>query len=52
MLYNDAIMLAKHFSRPLGFWGRDRPCMTVYDSQMPIYIRMLFERGHKILFID
>lgn len=26
--------------------------MTVYDSQMPIYIRMLFERGHKILFID
>lgn len=31
-MYNDAIVLAKLFNRHLGFWGKDRPCITVYDS--------------------
>ena len=37
VMYNDAIIIAKMFNRHLGFWGKDRPCLTVYDSQLPIY---------------
>lgn len=51
-MYNDAIIIARIFNRHLGFWGRDRPCLTVYDSQLPIYQRTLLEKGHKIMLVE
>lgn len=52
VMYNDAIIIARMFNRHLGFWGRDRPCLTVYDSQLPIYQRTLLEKGHKIMLVE
>ncbi|CAD8206909.1 unnamed protein product [Paramecium octaurelia] len=52
VMYNDAIIVAKMFNRYLGFWGKDRPCVTVYDNQLPMYQRALLEKGHKIIMIE
>ncbi|CAD8191337.1 unnamed protein product [Paramecium octaurelia] len=52
VLYNDAIIIAQMFNRYLGFWGKDTPCLTVYDNQLPIYQRALLEKGYKIMIID
>ncbi|CAD8045359.1 unnamed protein product [Paramecium sonneborni] len=52
VMYNDAIIIAKMFNRHLGFWGKDRPCLTVYDSQLPIYERTLLEKGYKIMLVE
>ena len=32
VMYKDAIIIAKTFNRMLGFWGKERPCITIYDS--------------------
>ncbi|CAD8089212.1 unnamed protein product [Paramecium primaurelia] len=52
VIYNDAIIIAKIFNRYLGFWGKDRPCLTVYDNQLPIYQRSLLEKGYKVMIIE
>lgn len=51
-MYNDAIIVAKMFNRYLGFWGKDRPCVTVYDNQLPIYQRALLDKGYKVIMIE
>ncbi|CAD8188495.1 unnamed protein product [Paramecium pentaurelia] len=52
VMYNDAIIIAKMFNRYLGFWGKDRPCVTVYDNQLPIYQRALLDKGYKVIMIE
>lgn len=52
VIYNDAIIVAKMFNRYLGFWGKDRACVTVYDNQLPIYQRALLEKGYKMIMIE
>ncbi|KAM3135397.1 hypothetical protein pb186bvf_012555 [Paramecium bursaria] len=52
VMYKDAIIIAKTFNRMLGFWGKERPCITIYDSQMPLYTRVLIEKGYRIMVVE
>lgn len=52
VMYKDAIIIAKTFNRMLGFWGKERPCITIYDSQMPLYTRVLIEKGYRLMIVE
>lgn len=52
VMYSDAILIARLFNRNLGFWGKDRPCLTVYESQFPLYSRTLLEMGRKLMMVE
>lgn len=50
--YQDALLIGKMFGNRVGFWGKDRPAIVVYESQYPIYMRTLLEGGHRVMIIE